>query len=87
MLVGPEREENLSIRYLSGVLLEAGHEVAIAAFDCAGDLDAVLARAQGFDAVGLSMRFQVRAREFLALAAALKRDCPTRTRATRFPTR
>jgi len=78
LLVGPEREENLSVRYLSGALLAAGHEAEIAAFDSLDDLAGVVAAARGFDVVGLSMCFQARALEFLALAAALKQESALR---------
>ncbi len=76
LLVGSEREENLSLRYLSASLLANGYDATIAAFDSLEDLPKVLERARGVDAVGLSLCFQVRAREFLALAAALKLFVP-----------
>jgi anaerobic magnesium-protoporphyrin IX monomethyl ester cyclase len=76
LLVGPDFEENLSIRYLVSSLRVAGHEVTFAAFDRSTDTDRVLAAADGADLVGLSMSFQVRAREFLALARALKAARP-----------
>lgn len=41
-LVGPEEEENLSIRYLSSSLLAAGHEVDISPFTCTDDIDSVV---------------------------------------------
>jgi radical SAM superfamily enzyme YgiQ (UPF0313 family) len=72
LLVGPEREENLSLRYLSAALLAGGHEASIAPFDSLNALPSVVEMAAQADAVGLSLCFQVRAREFLALAAALK---------------
>ena len=72
LLVGPEQEENLSLRYLSASLRAAGHEPAIAAFDTAADAPAVLAAAAEADLVGLSMCYQVRAADFLALARDLK---------------
>ena len=76
LLVGPEREENLSLRYLASSLLEAGHEAEIAQFDSLDDLTRVLQRARRFDVVGLSLCFQARAREFLTLATALKLHAP-----------
>jgi len=76
MLVGPEREENLSLRYLASSLRAAGHEPRLAPFDSLADLPQVVEAARGADAVGLSMCFQVRAREFLALAAALRQRTP-----------
>lgn len=76
LLVGPEREENLSLRYLSASLLAAGHDATIAAFDSLEDLPKVVKQVRGVDAVGLSLCFQVRAREFLSLAAALRLFAP-----------
>jgi len=78
ILVGPELEENLSLPYLSGALLAAGHEVTIATFNVVGDTDRVLREAEGADIVGLSLSFQVRAREYLALAGKLKERDPKR---------
>jgi anaerobic magnesium-protoporphyrin IX monomethyl ester cyclase len=78
LLVGPDLEENLSLRYLASSLRAAGHEPRIAAFDTAADAPAVLAAAASADLVGLSMCYQIRAREFLALAADLKRAAPDR---------
>lgn len=72
LLVGPDLEENLSLRYLAASLSAAGHTSQIATFDSKADLPRVLDAARGADLVGLSMCFQVRAREFLELAAALK---------------
>ena len=77
LLVGPDQEENLSIRYLAASLLEAGHQVSLASFNDAGDAPSVLQAAQKADLVGLSMCFQVRAREFLELARALKEQQPS----------
>jgi anaerobic magnesium-protoporphyrin IX monomethyl ester cyclase len=79
LLVGPELEENLSLRYLASSLRAAGHQPVIAAFDTLADTPAVVAAAAHVDAVGLSMCYQVRAPEFLALAAQLKQarpECP-----------
>jgi anaerobic magnesium-protoporphyrin IX monomethyl ester cyclase len=78
LLVGPELEENLSLRYLAGALRAAGHEAVIAAFDTAADAPAVLAAANGADLVGLSLCYQVRAADFLALARELKLANPAR---------
>jgi anaerobic magnesium-protoporphyrin IX monomethyl ester cyclase len=76
LLVGPDLEENLSLRYLSSSLSAAGHKPKIATFDTAADTDAVLAVARDVDMVGLSLCYQIRAPEFLALARALKRAKP-----------
>jgi radical SAM superfamily enzyme YgiQ (UPF0313 family) len=76
LLVGPDLEENLSLRYLASSLRAAGHEPKIAAFDTAADAPAVLAAAAAADLVGLSMCYQIRAAEFLALARDLKQENP-----------
>ncbi len=78
LLVGPTLEDNLSLRYLAGSLQNAGEEVNIASFNTKSDTPAVLRAADLHDAVGLSISFQARAREFLALAEALKTRCPDR---------
>src|SRR5438046_3091643 len=74
MLVGPEFEENLSLRYLAAALQAAGHTVRLARFDspehCEGVVQQALHEQPGL--IGLSMVFQVRAREFYALARALR---------------
>lgn len=78
LLVGPDLESNLSLRYLASSLRAAGHEARIATFDTPADAAAVVAAAKGNELVGLSMCFQVRAPEFLALARALKAEEPAR---------
>ena len=78
LLVGPDQESNLSLLYLAASLRAAGHAPEIAAFNTWGDAPAVLRAARGADLVGLSMCFQVRASEFLALAGELKREAPRR---------
>jgi len=78
VLVGPDLEENLSLRYLLSSLKRAGHEASLAAFDTRDDFMRVLATAGKADLVGLSMCYQVRANEFLGLAAALKAEQPNR---------
>ena len=76
LLVGPDFEENLSIRYLISSLRVAGHEVTFVAFDGPKDADQVLGAIAGADLVGLSMCFQARARECIALARAMKAARP-----------
>ncbi|MCK4790817.1 MAG: B12-binding domain-containing radical SAM protein, partial [Desulfobacteraceae bacterium] len=76
LLVGPEEEENLSIRYLSSSLLAAGHEVDLAPFSSTADMDSVVSAASEADIIGLSMCFQSRAREFLELARRVKNESP-----------
>lgn len=73
-LVGPEFEENLSLRYLAAAVAAAGHSASMARFDSAeyteGVVQHVLREKPGI--VGFSMVFQVRAREFFELARALR---------------
>src|SRR5438034_9347503 len=74
-LVGPEFEENLSLRYLAAALRQAGHAASLARFDSPeytdGVVQQVLRERPGL--VGLSLVFQVRAREFYDLARALRK--------------
>lgn len=74
LLVGPEFEENLSLRYLASSLQSAGHRWAMARFDSREYLDGVVDQAlrEKPDIIGLSMVFQVRAREFFELARMLR---------------
>ncbi|MBS1859764.1 MAG: cobalamin-dependent protein, partial [Acidobacteria bacterium] len=72
LLAGPDHEENLPIRYLSGSLRSAGHDTVLAAFNTGADADAVANAAQDADLVGLSLCFQARAGEFLHLARRIK---------------
>jgi TonB family protein len=78
LLVGPDYEENLSLRYLSGSLLSAGHDPVLAAFNSPIDTGAVANAAQDANLVGLSICFQARAREFLALAQQIKARDPNK---------
>src|ERR1043166_1013488 len=75
VLVGPEFEENLSLRYLAAALQQAQHTASLARFDSpeytGGVVQQVLREQPAL--VGLSMVFQVRAREFCELARALRR--------------
>jgi anaerobic magnesium-protoporphyrin IX monomethyl ester cyclase len=77
-LVGPELEENLSLRYLAASLERAGFASRILPFNGEGDFPAVLAALlHGGDPpllVGLSLAFQWRAPDFLALAVALRAE-------------
>ncbi|MFO0755678.1 MAG: radical SAM protein [Byssovorax sp.] len=76
LLVGAELEENLALRYLGAALVEAGHTVDFVPFENAAQADHVLAqvREKPPGVVGLSMTFQFRAREFGALAEALRAE-------------
>jgi anaerobic magnesium-protoporphyrin IX monomethyl ester cyclase len=78
LLIGQEYEENLSIRYLSSSLRDAGHDVVLSPFNCADDIDSVVCDAFDADLVGLSMCFQVRVPEFLKLARRIKEEYPSR---------
>lgn len=75
-LVGPELEENLSLRYLSSALAAAGHTVEILAFNGQCSFGPVIASILGAcpapDLVGLSLAFQWRAMDNLAVAVALR---------------
>ncbi|MFO0742522.1 MAG: radical SAM protein [Labilithrix sp.] len=74
LLVGAEVEENLALRYLGASLRAAGHVPRYARFDRAGDIAAVVAEAARVrpGLIGLSATFQFRAKEFGALAEALR---------------
>jgi len=75
-LVGPELEENLSLRYLAASLREAGVPSRILAFNHDSDFGPVLQAITEAEEppllVGLSLAFQWRAPDFLALAVALR---------------
>ena len=75
-LVGPELEENLSLRYLSAAVESAGHQARLFDFHRPDQIGAIARDIAAWrpDAVGLSMVFTARAREFLALAAELRRE-------------
>jgi anaerobic magnesium-protoporphyrin IX monomethyl ester cyclase len=76
-LVGPELEENLSLRYLASSLDAAGIRCDIVPFDAGVQVplavDEILGAADAPSLVGLSLAFQPRARDFLALAIELRR--------------
>jgi radical SAM superfamily enzyme YgiQ (UPF0313 family) len=75
-LVGPEIEENLSLRYIASSLAGAGYASEIVAYNHEGDfgpaLDRILGRPDPPMLVGISLAFQWRAKDFLALAMALR---------------
>ena len=77
-LVGPEIEENLSLRYIASSLATAGYRCEIVPFNSEGDFASVIATVlNGSEppiCVGLSLAFQWRARDFLALAVALREN-------------
>lgn len=69
LLAGPDFEENLSVRYLASSLEANGHETLLAVFNSSDDMEEVTEQAGEVDIVGLSVCFQSRAQEFLALGA------------------
>jgi radical SAM superfamily enzyme YgiQ (UPF0313 family) len=73
-LVGPEIEENLSLRYLASALARVGVEVELAPFNHASDMGRVVSQvlACAPTVVGISMAFQWRAPDMLGLAVALR---------------
>jgi radical SAM superfamily enzyme YgiQ (UPF0313 family) len=75
-LVGPEIEENLSLRYIASSLARAGYTTDIVPFNQEADFAPALARVLGAPSpplvVGVSLAFQWRARDFLAFAVALR---------------
>jgi radical SAM superfamily enzyme YgiQ (UPF0313 family) len=75
-LVGPEEEENLSLRYLAAVLTRAGFQAEILQFNRPDELGAVVTALLSVRPppllVGLSLAFQWRAKDCLALAVALR---------------
>lgn len=75
-LIGPELEENLSLRYLAAALAAAGWRSEIIAFNQPRDLPTVLRRVAEADEpplmIGMSIAFQWRAVEMLAVAMGLR---------------
>ena len=75
-LVGPEQEENLSLRYLAASLVEAGFEARIVPFNGAEDFPSAVAAIGGAERppllVGVSLAFQWRAPDFLAFVVGLR---------------
>ncbi|MEZ4444693.1 MAG: radical SAM protein [Polyangiaceae bacterium] len=67
-------EENLGVGILAAIAEEAGHRVKIVPFNDASETGEVVERAlrRRPDVIGLSIQFQHRAPEFLALAQALR---------------
>ncbi len=75
-LVGPEIEENLSLRYLASSLLAHGFRSEIIGFNQDADFNRALAAIVDAPepplAVGISLAFQWRAPDFLGFAVALR---------------
>jgi radical SAM superfamily enzyme YgiQ (UPF0313 family) len=78
LLVGAEELENLGIRYLAAVLRQHGYRVELAAFSRVDELEEVVRRARALRPrlIGLSVIFQYRAPEFVALADRLRSVLP-----------
>ena len=74
-LIGPELEENLALRCIHAAVDAAGHDARIFSFHAAHQIDELTEAIARYrpDIVGLSMVFTARAREFLDLAASLRR--------------
>ncbi|AKV00371.1 Radical SAM domain protein [Labilithrix luteola] len=73
-LVGPEIEENLSLRYIASSLAARGHTSDIVAFNGPTDFGPAIARIMETNpaVVGISLAFQWRASDFFAFAVALR---------------
>lgn len=73
-LVGAEIEENLGLRYLASAVAARGHDPVIVPFDTADEIAAVAAAVARpeISVIGLSMMFQLRAREFVVLAERIR---------------
>lgn len=76
ILVGPEIQENLGLRYLASSLRASGFGVEVIPFNASRELATVLERVVTARPtpvlVGLSLSFQRRAQDFLALAMGLR---------------
>ncbi|MFN7972903.1 MAG: radical SAM protein [Acidobacteriota bacterium] len=77
-LVGPEIEENLSLRYLASSLAAAGYAAEIVPFAGESEFGHALARIRALPEppllVGISLAFQWRAMDMMAMAMALRDD-------------
>lgn len=75
-LVGPEIEENLSLRYLAAALGRAGERAEVVAHNgpdaCGATVERLLGRAEPPEVVAISLSFQWRAPDCLALAVMLR---------------
>ncbi|MCC7535782.1 MAG: radical SAM protein [Deltaproteobacteria bacterium] len=88
--IGADFEENLGVAILAAIVEKLGHRWSILAFNTPADADACVRRvmAERPEVVGMSMQFQHRAHEFLALGRKL-RDAGYRghmTAGAQFPT-
>jgi radical SAM superfamily enzyme YgiQ (UPF0313 family) len=75
-LVGPEIEENLSLRYIASTLSAHGHTSDIVPFNQATDFAPALEQIAATKPaiVGVSLAFQWRANDFLAFVVALREN-------------
>ena len=75
-LVGADLEENLGLGMIAAVAREAGHRVEVAPFNERSQIDGLAAALadSGADVIGLSIQFQHRAQEFVALARKLRQQ-------------
>lgn len=75
-LIGPEVEENLSLRYLAAALAKGGVRTEILQFNSGADFSRVVRGVLGAETaplfVGLSLAFQWRAADVLSVAMALR---------------
>lgn len=73
-LVGADLEENLGVGILAAVAEQRGHAVTIVPFNDVTEIEVAAARAMrgAPDVIGLSVQFQHRAPEFMALAQRLR---------------
>ena len=73
-LIGAEHEENLSLRYLAATVEQAGFRAELVVFTGEADPDAIVRAvlASGAIVAGISVPFQLRARELLGLAGRLR---------------
>jgi len=74
ILVGPDIEENLSIRYLATALRNAGHRCRIADFRRSEDIPGIahLILKKKADLIGLSLVYQTRCNEYFELVERLR---------------
>ena len=74
ILVGADLEENLGVCMINAALDAAGHRVEVVPFNASNEIDSIAKRIASAnpELVGLSMQFQHRAHDFLALAKRLR---------------
>ncbi len=78
MLIGPEYEENLSLRYLASSLEDSGFTWRIEPFNEKQDYKKVLKNVRKYQPaiIGFSMSFQIRANEMIFLANEIRKILP-----------